>query len=69
MSVPTNRPFPPLSGSVDLTLTSELISNLISYKLNTFLPAPSIISSLRLPRKNASEQNQLRDGCDQAVPQ
>lgn len=32
MSVPTNLPFPPLLGSVDLTLTSELISNLISYK-------------------------------------
>lgn len=31
-SVPTNLPFPLLYGSVDLTLTSELISNLISYK-------------------------------------
>ncbi len=29
--VPTNLPFPFLSGSVDLILTSKLISNLISY--------------------------------------
>ena len=31
MGVPTNLPFPFLSGSVDLILTSKLISNLISY--------------------------------------
>lgn len=39
-SVPTNLPFPLLYGSVDLTLTSELISNLISYK-PVFFPAPA----------------------------
>ena len=36
-SVPTNLPFPLLYGSVDLTLTSELISNLISYKPENFV--------------------------------
>lgn len=53
-SVPTNLPFPLLYGSVDLTLTSELISNLISYKPPKDLLDP--LTNVRVAAQILSEQ-------------